>query len=57
MSVLNDKEIESILKNAKATLSFEGMDIEDEMVELARRYLKGEIPEKEVLDILKTKLY
>lgn len=50
---MNAAELEQILANAKAMLSFEGMNVDNEMVELARKYLQGELSEKEVLDIIK----
>lgn len=50
---MNGTKIEQILANAKATLSFEGMNADNEMVEFARKYLQGELSEKEVLDIIK----
>lgn len=51
-----NKDIEQILANAKASMSFSNFNINDEMVELARKLLKGELTETEVLDIIKNKV-
>lgn len=53
--MLDNLEIELILKNAKASLSFEDMPVDDDLVDLARKYLQGKLTEEEVLNIIKTK--
>lgn len=52
---LSDKQIESILANAKGSLSVEGLHVTDQESEIVRKYLKGEYTEKEVLEIFKNK--
>lgn len=52
-SKLSDEKIEKILANAKASLAVEGLIVTDEEKNLVRKCLKGDISEKEALEIIK----
>ncbi|WP_040210943.1 hypothetical protein [Clostridium polynesiense] len=46
------EEIEYIIKEAKANLAIEDMYVEKYEEDIARKYLRGELTEEEVLKIL-----
>lgn len=47
-----EQQIEQINRNSKATLAFEGLEPSTEAEELGKKMLRGEISEKEALNIL-----
>lgn len=55
MKSLSEKEIEQIIKNVKATMSFEGLEVTKEIDELGKRVLNGEISGDEAIEIIKVK--
>lgn len=49
---INDKEMEKILANTKATLAMEDLYVTDQEEDIGRKYLKGEISKDEVYKML-----
>ena len=45
--------IEKGIDNAKGSLAVDGINVTDEETEVIRRYVRGELTEKEVLEIIK----
>lgn len=50
---LSDEEIEKAIANVKGSLAVDGMIVTDEETEVIRKYVKGDLTEKEVLEIIK----
>lgn len=50
---LSKKEIDKILDNAAASFAVDGLEVTEDMKELARKYFEGVYTEKEVLRIIK----
>lgn len=49
------ERIDYIIKEVKATQAMEGLDMPKDEEDIYRKYLKGDLSEKEVLDILHSK--
>lgn len=49
---LSDEKIEKAIANAKGSLAVDGMIVTDEETEVIRKYLKGELTEKEALEMI-----
>ncbi len=49
-----DEKIELMLGNVRATLGIEGLLISEEETKILRQYLKGELTEEQVLEIIRT---
>jgi len=50
---LSDEKIELMLGNVVASVEMEGMIVPNDEKEVLRKYAKGELTEKEVLEIIK----
>ena len=50
---MDDMKIEKIIANAAASLAIEGSIVTSEETEIVRKYLKGQLTEKELLEIIK----
>jgi len=51
---LSDEKIEQMIGNVKASLAIERLYVTDEESEVYRKYLKGNLTEGEVLEIIRT---
>lgn len=49
---LTEEKIENIIGNVKVNLSMEGMELTDEEIAVIRKFLNGELTEKEALEII-----
>lgn len=50
--ILTDKNIELMINNAKATLAVDGFIVTEAETNVARRFIKGDITEKEALKMI-----
>ncbi len=53
---LTDKQIEKVINNIKGSFHLEGQELDEFDMTLMRRYLKGEVSEKEALALIRQKL-
>ena len=51
---MSDEKIEQMIGNVKASLAIERLYVTDEESEVYRKYLKGNLTEGEVLEIIRT---
>jgi hypothetical protein len=49
---LTEEKIENIIGNVKVNLSMERMELTDEEITVIRKFLNGELTEKEALEII-----
>lgn len=54
MERIPNEKIELMLGNVRATLEIEGLLMPEEETEILRQYLKGELTEGQVLEIIRT---
>lgn len=53
--ILEDKEVENIIKNVKATLEFENLELKKETEKLGRMVLNKQIKASEAIEVIKNK--
>lgn len=53
--MITDEKIELMLANVKATLEIEGFIVPEEETQILRRFLKDELTEEQVLEIIRKK--
>jgi len=51
--ISKDRKIKKALANAKASLAIEGLEVPDDILKVIEKYAKGELTEKEVVEIIK----
>ena len=49
---MDDKKIEKVLSNAAASMAVEGLIVKSEEIEVMRKHLRGQLAEKEILEII-----